>query len=86
VDEVEVLQIPVEEVKVKIPVSQVIRNLISQRFSAITIESMEIMHMSVGRENIINKKGQDHSKNTNSPSSPIFMSHTEEIPIVSGVE
>jgi hypothetical protein len=53
VDAVAVLQILVEEVKIQIPVNQVIRNLINQRFNVITIKSMDIMHMSVERDNII---------------------------------
>jgi hypothetical protein len=53
VDAVAVLQILVVEVEIKIPFIQVIINLINQIFSAITIKSMDIMHMSVGRDNII---------------------------------
>jgi hypothetical protein len=53
VDTVVVLEIMVEEDKVKITVSQVVRELKNQRFSAITIKSMGIMHMSVGRDSII---------------------------------
>jgi hypothetical protein len=33
-----------------------------------------------------NKQGQDQSNNTNTPSSPMFMVHTEEMPIISPVE
>jgi hypothetical protein len=53
VDAVAVLEILVEEVKTQVPVSQVVRELKNQRFSAITVKSMDIMHMSAGRDSII---------------------------------
>jgi hypothetical protein len=53
VDEVVVLETLVEEVKTQIPVSQVVRELTNQTFSAITVKSMDIMHMNARRDNII---------------------------------
>ena len=55
---VAVLETLVEEVKTQIPVNQVIKKFINQIFNSITVKSMEIMHMSVGREYNQNKKGQ----------------------------
>jgi hypothetical protein len=52
-DVVAVLQILVEEVKIKITVNQVIIYLINQRFSVIIVKSMDIMHMNAEREGII---------------------------------
>jgi hypothetical protein len=46
-DVVAVLEILVEEVKTQVPVIQVVKELTSQRFNAITIKVMDIMHMSV---------------------------------------
>jgi len=56
VDAVAVLETLVEEVKTQIPVIQVAREPINQIFSSITVKSMDIMHMSAGRDNIIIKK------------------------------
>jgi hypothetical protein len=53
VDAVEVLETLMEEVKTQIPISQVFRELKNQRFSAITVKSMDIMHMSARRDSII---------------------------------
>jgi hypothetical protein len=53
VDVLEVMETLVEEVKTQILVSQVIKNLINQRFSAITVKSIDIMHMNAKRDNII---------------------------------
>ena len=53
VDVVAILEILVEEVKTQVPVSQVVKELTNQRFSAITIKSMDIMHMSGERDSII---------------------------------
>jgi hypothetical protein len=53
VDSIEILQIPVAKVKIKTSVSQVMRYLINQKFSSITIKSMVIMHMNAGRDIII---------------------------------
>jgi hypothetical protein len=53
VEEIAVLKTLVEEEKVKIIVSQVVRELKNQRFSAITIKSMDNMHICAGRDNII---------------------------------
>ena len=48
-----VLKIMVEEVKTQVPVSQAVKELTSRRFDEIIVKSMDIMHMSVGRDNII---------------------------------
>ena len=53
VDAIAVLEILVEEVKTQIPVIQVVRELVNQRFSAITVKGMEIMHMSAEKDSII---------------------------------
>ena len=53
VDVVEVLEMLVEEVKTQVPVSELVRELTSQRFNSITIKSMDIMHMSAKRDSII---------------------------------
>jgi hypothetical protein len=55
VDALEILQILVEEVKIKIAVSQVIKDSINQISSVITVKSMGIMHMNAERDNIIRK-------------------------------
>jgi hypothetical protein len=54
-DAITILEILVEEVKTQVPVNQVVRELRNQRFSAITIKSMDIMHMSAERDSIIKK-------------------------------
>ena len=46
VDVVEILEMLVEEIKTKIRVSQVVRELTNQTFSAITVKIIDIMHMS----------------------------------------
>jgi hypothetical protein len=43
----------VEEVKIKILINQVIRDLIDQIFGAITVKIMDIMHMNAGIDSII---------------------------------
>jgi hypothetical protein len=53
VDATAVLEILVEEDKVKITVSQVVIGVKSQRFNSITVKNMDIMHMNAGRDNII---------------------------------
>jgi hypothetical protein len=53
VDVVVFLEILVEEVKTQVPVNQVVRELTNQIFSAITVKSMDIMHMSAERDSII---------------------------------
>jgi hypothetical protein len=53
VDATRVLEILVEEVKTQITISQVGIELKNQIFSAITIKSMDIMHISVERGSII---------------------------------
>ena len=53
VDAVAVPEILVAEVQTQVPVNQVIIELTNQRFSAITIKSMDIMHMNAERDNII---------------------------------
>jgi hypothetical protein len=53
VDAVEVLAIMVEEVKTQVPISKVVRELTNQRFNAIIVKSMDIMHISAERDNII---------------------------------
>ena len=53
VDAVAVLETLVEEVKTQIPFNQVVQEMINQIFSAITVKSMDIMHMSAKRESII---------------------------------
>jgi sulfate adenylyltransferase subunit 1 (EFTu-like GTPase family) len=52
VDIVAVLETLVEEVRTQILVNQVVKELATQRFSAITVKSMDNMHMSAGRYNI----------------------------------
>jgi hypothetical protein len=59
VDAVAVLQILVEEVKIKITINQVIKSLINQR---ITVKSMDIMHMNVGRESKIRTRKDNISQ------------------------
>jgi len=87
VDAVAVLETLVEEVKTQIPVIQVAREPINQIFSSITVKSMDIMHMSAGRDNIIIiKKGQYQSHSANSLSSLMFMTCIEVMSIVSPVE
>jgi hypothetical protein len=53
VDAVAILEILVEEVKTQVPASQVVKELTNQRFNAITVKSMDIMHMSAERDSII---------------------------------
>jgi hypothetical protein len=53
VDAVAILKELVEEVKTQISVNQVVRELTNQIFNAITIKSMDIMHMNVERHGII---------------------------------
>jgi hypothetical protein len=53
VDAVEVLEILVEEMKTQVVVNQVVKELTNQRFSAITVKCMDIMHMSAKTDNII---------------------------------
>jgi hypothetical protein len=53
VDVVEILEILVEEVKTQVPANQVVKELTNQIFNAITVKSMDIMHMSAKRDNII---------------------------------
>jgi hypothetical protein len=48
-----VLEMLVEEVKTQIPVIQVVKELTKQRFSAITVKSMDIMHMIARRDTLI---------------------------------
>jgi len=55
VDAVAVHETLVEEFKTQIQVNQVVRELTNQRFSSITIKTMDIMHMSEGRDSIIRK-------------------------------
>jgi hypothetical protein len=50
---VAVLEILVEEVKTQVLVNQVLIELTNQRFNAITVKNMDIMHMSAGRDSII---------------------------------
>jgi hypothetical protein len=52
-DTVAILQILEVEVKIKIPINQVVRDLIYQRFSAIIVKCMDTIHMNEGRDNII---------------------------------
>jgi hypothetical protein len=52
-DAVAVQEILVEEVKTQVQVIQVVIELTSQKFSAIILKNMDIMHMSVGRDSII---------------------------------
>jgi len=52
-DIVAVLQILLEEVKIKITVTQVIIDLINQRLCFVIIKGMDIMHMNAEREGII---------------------------------
>jgi hypothetical protein len=54
-DIVAILETLVEEVRTQILVIQVVIELINKRFSDITVKSMEIMHMSTGRDKIIRK-------------------------------
>ena len=53
VEAIIVLKIMVEEVKTQVPVSQAVKELTSRRFDDITVKSMDIMHMSAERDNII---------------------------------
>jgi hypothetical protein len=55
VDTIAILEILVEEVKTQVPVSQIVRELTNRRFNAIAVNSMEIMHLSAERDNIIRK-------------------------------
>jgi hypothetical protein len=50
---ISILEIMVEEVKTQVRVSQVVKKLTNQIFNAITVKSMDIMHMSAERDNII---------------------------------
>jgi hypothetical protein len=59
-----VLQILVLEVKIKIPVSQVVRYLINRIFSSITVKSMDIIHMNAGKDSIIRTSEVDISQTT----------------------
>jgi len=52
-DAIEILEILVEEVKTQVPVNQVVIGLTSQRFNAITVKGMDIMHKSEEKDNII---------------------------------
>jgi hypothetical protein len=63
-DAVTVLQISVEEVKIQITVSQVIRDLINQRCNAITVKSMNNMHINGGIYSIIRKNKVKISQTT----------------------
>ena len=73
-DVVAVLEIVVEEVKILITVSQVIKNLINLRLSVITVRIMDIMHMK--RDSIIRTSKVE----------PYVYGHTEAMPIVSPLE
>jgi hypothetical protein len=53
VDAIAVLEILVEEVQTQVPVNQVVRELTNQRFNAITVKVMEIMHIIAERDSII---------------------------------
>jgi ubiquinone biosynthesis protein COQ9 len=70
-DVVEVMETLVEEIKTQIPISQVVRELKNQRFSSITIKSMDIMHMSEKRDNII-KTSKDKINQTTQIAKPIL--------------
>jgi hypothetical protein len=69
----------VEEVKIQVPASQVVKELTNQRFNAITVKSMEIIHMSAERDQ--NKKIQDQSHKENNQTHPMFMACTVVVPI-----
>ena len=64
VDVITILEILVEEVKTQVPVNQVVKELTNQIFNAITVKSMEIMHMNVGRDNIIRTNKVNISQTT----------------------
>jgi hypothetical protein len=53
VDAVAILETLVEEVKTQVPASQLVKELTKQRFNAIIVKSMDIMHMSAERDSII---------------------------------
>jgi hypothetical protein len=63
-DAVIVLQISVEEVKIQITVSQVIKDLINQRCNAIIVKSMNNMHINGGIYSIIRKNKLKISQTT----------------------
>ena len=56
VDAVVVLEILVEEVKTQVLASQVVKELTNQRFNAITVKSIDIMHMSAKIHSILRKR------------------------------
>ena len=96
VDVVAVLEIVVEEVKILITVSQVIKNLINLRLSVNTIRIMDIMHMRKKlinlRLSVITVRIMDimHMKRDSiirtSKVEPYVYGHTEAMPIVSPLE
>ena len=51
-DEGEVLQTLLVEERIRIQVSQVVRGLINQKFNAIIVINLVIMHMNAGRNNM----------------------------------
>ena len=51
-DEAEVLQMLVAEEITRTQVSQVARGLINRKFNVITVRSLVIMHMNIGRNNM----------------------------------
>ena len=57
VDEAEILQMSVAEEITRTQVSQVAIGLINKKFNVITVRSLVIMHMNVGR-NIMTKEGK----------------------------
>jgi hypothetical protein len=63
-DAVAVLEILLEEVKTQVPVNQVVRELTNERFSAITVKGMDIIHMSAERDSVIRTRKVNISQTT----------------------
>ena len=79
-DEAEVLQMSVAEEIIRTQVIQVAIGLINKKSNVITVRSLVIMHMSVGRNNMTKEgKVQNQSTNTSNPTSAMLMAHASPL-------